>query len=119
MLRSVSPLLVVCFFAWILPLGAFIRPSQEKAACGGNRAFHMCTMEMSQPQKDPGPQKVSFTGGSGVEKTNKSASGSGGNDFTNGSILAKVHDKESRLAELNFILPRLTFFFTPDPVPKA
>jgi len=119
MLRSVSSLLVVCVFVWILPLGAFIKPSQEKTACGGNRAFHMCTMAMSQTQKNPGPQKISFTSASGVEKTNKSASSSGDNGFTNGSNSAKIQDSASKLVELDLILPRQLFFPVPAPIPKA
>jgi hypothetical protein len=34
--------LVIIFSFWILPLGVFIKPAQEKSACGGERAICMC-----------------------------------------------------------------------------
>jgi hypothetical protein len=60
--------MTVCFFVWLLPLGAFIKGSMEKIACNGQRAFHMCTHMMngndalgSTPSKvttfNPSPQK--------------------------------------------------------------
>lgn len=70
-------------------------------------------------RKDSGTQKVSFTNASGVEKTNRSASGSSGSDFMTAALLAKKHDKNSRFLELNLILPKQTILFTLDPVPKA
>jgi len=120
MKKFISLFSAFTIFLWIMPLGAFIKPSEEKVTCGGNRAFHMCTMEISQPQKDPSPQKISFTSASsGIDKTNKSASGSGGNDFTNNSTLAKVQHKASKLVELDLIFPRQLFFPVPAPIPKA
>ncbi len=64
---------------WVLPLGNFIKPSQEKSACGGGRAFHMCSMmSKARPVSDTG--KIAFTNASSVEKTAKS-SASAGNDL--------------------------------------
>lgn len=31
------------FFIWILPLGIFIKPAQEKIACDGQRAICLCS----------------------------------------------------------------------------
>ena len=33
---------IISFILWILPLGFFIKPSQEKFACDGQRAICMC-----------------------------------------------------------------------------
>lgn len=42
MKQLISLLTALMLFIWILPLGVFIKPSQEKSACGGLRAVCMC-----------------------------------------------------------------------------
>jgi len=39
---------IIFFFAWLLPLGVFITPSQEKIACGGKRAICLCSHKPDQ-----------------------------------------------------------------------
>lgn len=39
----VSVLTALLFFIWILPLGIFIKPSQEKVVCNGQRAICLCS----------------------------------------------------------------------------
>ena len=116
MKRFISLFSIVAISLWILPLGAFIKPSQEKTACGGNRAFHMCT-GMSQPQKDSTPRKTAFTSNVGVEKTNSSAAGAGTHFLTAGTLTGP-RDNSARFLELNLIFPRQVFFLTPEPIPK-
>ncbi len=71
--------LTICLFTWLLPLGTFIKPSQEKTACGGKRAFHMCSM--MQGKADPNPSsKISFSSASDSGQGAKSSAG-GGDDF--------------------------------------
>lgn len=41
--RPFSIFILSAVFLWLMPLGAFIKPSQEATVCGGLRAFHMCT----------------------------------------------------------------------------
>lgn len=53
MRRLTSLLAVMLFFIWILPLGAFIKPSQEKFACGGQRAICLCSNTQSQAGSKP------------------------------------------------------------------
>ncbi len=115
-LRVLSPCMIVVLFAWLLPLGAFIGAAKEKTACGGDRAFHMCTMGM-KVRPDEGPRKISFSNASGIDKTNKSSSG-GGNDFTavlppsgsrDGSLGARFSDQ---------LIPKQPFFSVLEPVPK-
>lgn len=118
MRKTVAVFSVFALFLWILPLGSFIKPSQEKTACGGSRAFHMCTMGMGQAKKGPGPQKISFTNASGAEKTDRSPSSSGGNDFINGDVLKNTEVRSSKTREFEITLPRQSFFLTPEPIPK-
>jgi hypothetical protein len=42
MRRALATFLLLGFVLWILPLGFFIKPSQEKIACDGQRAICMC-----------------------------------------------------------------------------
>ncbi len=46
-------LTAVLFFIWILPLGFFIKPSQEKSACNGQRALCMCRAPFGKVQTTP------------------------------------------------------------------
>jgi hypothetical protein len=42
MKRTLALFLALSFILWILPLGYFIKPSQQKIACDGQRAMCMC-----------------------------------------------------------------------------
>jgi hypothetical protein len=42
MSRLTSVLTLILFLLWIMPLGAFIDPSNEDKACGGQRAICLC-----------------------------------------------------------------------------
>lgn len=53
MQRPVALLLTLLFMIWILPLGAFIKLSQEKAVCGGHRAICMCSAMKTQIEHNP------------------------------------------------------------------
>ncbi len=77
--RPFTIFVAVSLFIWLLPLGAFIGASQEKTACGGGRAFHMCSM-MNGKAQAKGPAKISYSSANTAEKAAKS-SAAGGNDF--------------------------------------
>lgn len=80
MRRSLVLFVLACLVVWLMPLGAFIKPSQEKTACGGGRAFHMCSMMSGKAHTDNGSSKILLTDGGNVEKTAKSST-SGGDDL--------------------------------------
>ena len=75
MQRAVSSLLVIFFILWILPLGYFIKPSQEKVACDGQRAICMCCCHMFKKTSNS-PGKVMLSGA--TQGTSKEAPSSGG-----------------------------------------
>ncbi len=118
MRRLFSLATVICFSVWILPLGNFIKLSEEKTACGGNRAFHMCSMMTPKVHPVGDSQKVTFTSTSGVEKTQKSAA-AGGNDFFSAASFAGTPDLISKFSESDLIFPSKVFYFSIDPVPKV
>jgi len=57
--RLISLITIMGVIFWLLPLGVFIKPSQEKAACNGQRAFHMCTSMMGMKNADS-PSKLTL-----------------------------------------------------------
>jgi hypothetical protein len=78
-MKKVLPLiLLICFILWIAPLGFFIKPSQQKLACDGQRAFCMCHVMMTKSSDHAMETGIALKEGS---STNKENSSGGGNDF--------------------------------------
>lgn len=66
--------ILLLFLIWILPLGAFIAPSQEKLACRGQRAICLCTHVAAK-----GKAKTWTKSSSGTHK--EEGGSSGGHNF--------------------------------------
>ncbi len=76
MRHLVSMLTVFLFFIWILPLGFFIKPSQEKVACNGQRAICLCShLVAKQAVKNVG-KMIYKNGGGSHQKENNGSGGS-------------------------------------------
>ena len=76
--RFITLLTTICLAVWIMPLGAFIKPSQEKIACDGQRPFHMCRMMSGKVRPDNEfSSKISFSNASNVNAQAKSAASAG------------------------------------------
>ncbi len=119
-LRVFAAFVSVTIFLWVLPLGNFIKPTQEKSACGGGRAMHMCTMGMGKVQAPTSDaSKISFTNPGSVEKTNKPSGGSAGNDFIDLASIHTSHGLRAYHIELHLIIPKQSHIFKLDPVPKV
>lgn len=74
MRRSIVFLTAALFFIWILPLGFFIKPSQEKIACDGQRAICLCSTTQAKVKSNA----VEGFGLKANSGTNKEANASGG-----------------------------------------
>ncbi len=72
--RFVSSIVLILFFVWILPLGVFIKPSQEKLACDGLRLICMCSNITKSTAKNNA--KIIYKGSGSVQKEPSSAGGS-------------------------------------------
>ena len=101
MKKALLSFIVIAFFIWLLPLGVFIKPSQEKTACGGQRAICMCQVQMTKSQSKP-LEGISLKGGSNQKNENASAKGGGSNYFTialfkgqQDLVLARLFENES------------------------
>ena len=100
-----------------MPLGAFIRPSQEKTACDGRRAFHMCSMSMGKINPKPS-SKVTFTNANGSEQGPKSSASSGDN-FVIVSRGRPALEDNFRHYDFSLLFAYSFFRDSIDPPPKA
>ncbi|MCA9398792.1 MAG: hypothetical protein KC618_03500 [Candidatus Omnitrophica bacterium] len=68
MLKKITQIIIlICFVTWIVPLGAFIKPSQEDEMCNGRRSICLCTHFLAKHKAElakvksfratPAPQK--------------------------------------------------------------
>lgn len=106
------------FFIWILPLGVFIKPAQEKLACDGQRAVCMCSHGMSQPLVHKAGETIYQSPGGFTTKEHHNPGG-GSNQF----LLAQNIDLLSRQEGGFFLEGSFLFTSTVFPliehVPKA
>ena len=77
MRRPVAYVLLILFVIWILPLGAFIDPSKEDKACGGQRAICLCSHLIA---KHGGTHKLMMLVNPGTHKE-EGPSGGASHDF--------------------------------------
>lgn len=100
-----------------MPLGAFIKPSQEKTACDGKRPFHMCSM-MKAPVKKSPPPGVSIQSASSTARSAVSSAG------VSDKLWIKAHaavypDFAAPLYEAYKFFPVTPSIYRLDAVPKA
>lgn len=116
MFRLSSLFAAIAFTAWILPLGFFIKPSQEKTACDGKRAVHMCSLMKGMVQKtSPG---VSLSSASGAEKSAKASSGSGSDDYLIRNRKIIFSNSRTHYPAVLFSVPFNPALYRLDAVPK-
>ena len=77
MRHFIALLTVVLFLIWLLPLGVFIKPSQEKVACDGQRAICMCHAFIPKASDNAMKPGINLKAGASSNKENPS----GGNYF--------------------------------------
>jgi len=113
--RLILSLTVVLFLIWILPLGYFIKPSQEKIACDGQRGICMCCCHIFK-KVSPGKVMLSCS----TQGTSKEASSSGGasNYFLSTVFVTPVFDLRSSQWGSPIQFPSLFFIRSIESVPK-
>ena len=117
MQRAVSSLLVIFFILWILPLGYFIKPSQEKIVCDGQRGMCMCSVHFAH--KSPSNPLNGITSiNPNANKEAPSSGGGAGNYFeSNLSVISVVHSSILPDFHVEFI-PSLQFISPIEHVPR-
>ncbi len=108
---------VVSFFIlWLLPLGIFIKPSQEKLACDGQRAVCLCT-HVQAKAKANSIEGYGLKAGSESKEAN--ASSGAGHYFMNAYAFANENIRMSRFEAQEFIAYRNPFLKSIEHIPKA
>jgi hypothetical protein len=115
MKRLLPSLLVVSFILWILPLGSFIKPSQEKLACDGQRAMCMCHVLILKSDKvmEPG---LMIKAGSSANKEN--SSGSGNNYFVSARPALALNVHAASIFDNQFLTYKNPYLAALEYVPK-
>ena len=117
MQRAVSSLLVIFFILWILPLGYFIKPSQEKVACDGQRAFCMCCCHIFKKTSNTAVKVVLSCPTQGTSKETSSSGGASNYFISNKPVMPEINLQASQWAASK-IFPTLPFIRSIEFVPK-
>jgi hypothetical protein len=116
MKKLLAALIVISFILWILPLGYFIKPSQEKLVCDGQRAICMCYMVgHKSPDKamEPG---IALKAGSSSNKEN--SSGGGANYFISTKPIVALNLQFASFFKDQYLCYKNPFLTSLEPVPK-
>ena len=117
MQRAVSSLLVIFFILWILPLGYFIKPSQEKTVCDGQRAMCMCSVHFAHKSPSNTLGGISTANPNGNKEAPSNGGGAGNYFESNLSVLSVSHSTVLPDFQVEFI-PSLQFISPIEHVPK-
>lgn len=118
MFRLSSLFITLCVFTWFLPLGAFIKPSQEKLACDGQRAFHMCTCLTETDNNAKQTSKAESFNISNTEPLAKTSSFGGTDILLTRTKKNLFFNTTSKMNEFCFKLKSQPFFRSVDHPPK-
>ncbi len=117
MRQFVCTLTLLLFFIWILPLGFFIKPSQEKQVCGGQRAICLCHVATAKPQDRP-LEGVSLKGSTDHNAKRSPANG-GINYFTLAQSISLKGVILTSHVESNLLCYKSPYLVKLDHVPKV
>lgn len=114
---AAAVLLLIGFFSWILPLGAFIDAHQEGLICNGRRLVCLCTHRQHRHEAEPAPLTFRRPGGHG-EPSLSSPSFGGAMDTVLPYRMAVAVTETSVTPEADPVhsFPAL---LPPEPVPKS
>ncbi len=116
MSRIFSIFILLAFFVWIIPLGAFIKVSQEVKVCGGQRAICLCSINFLPTQSKT--IKPILTNSGQVNKES-SASGGANREFSVDKFIFNPTIKSEYFLSSDLILTTALFIKAIEHVPKA
>ena len=116
MSRIFSILTLLAFFLWIIPLGVFIKASQEGKFCGGQRAICLCSVNFQTKQAKN--LKPMLANAGQVSKESNSSGGSNREFFTAKFFLNTSYIQQT-FCLLDFYPTAALFIKSIEHVPKA
>ena len=114
---TVGALTALLFFIWLLPLGIFIKPSQEKVACDGQRAICMCSVHFNKKAPST-PGKVMLACAAQGASKEAPSSGSASNYFLSNIPVMPVIDLRVSQWESPVYFPSLPIIQSVEHVPR-
>lgn len=115
--QAVSSIIVILFFIWILPLGFFIKPAQEKIVCNGQRPICLCSHRMSKPAAQNAGKAINK--GSGATQKEQSVPGGASYHFLTAQKMNQTNQQISFCHQEENSLYSLLVFRPIEPVPKV
>lgn len=110
-------LTVILFFVWILPLGYFIKTSQEKTVCDGQRGICMCSVHFAHKSPSNPIGGITTANPNGSKEAPSTGGGAGNYFESNLSVLSVAHS--SILPDFQVeLVPSLQFVSPIEHVPK-
>jgi hypothetical protein len=91
-MKFTAIILSFLFLIWLLPLGVFIKPSQEKIACAGQRAVCMCSSTQVKVKANP-LESNGLKRASASQKEAAASSGAGHYFLAAQHLLQKTDDR--------------------------
>jgi hypothetical protein len=117
MKRILLSFLFISFILWILPLGVFIKPSQQELACDGQRAICMCHVMMPKSSDKAMEAGMALKAGSSTNKEN--SSGGGGNYFVSSKPMITLNLHAASVFDDQHLSYMSPFLVTLENVPKV
>lgn len=119
MKKTALSFITIVFVLWLLPLGVFIKPAQEKTACGGQRAICLCSHRGEAAAKAK-PMEASTTYKSAAASQKEAVPAGGAAHYF---VAAQTVDAQMLIAaaclEQQYLHYKDPFLSTLDHVPKA
>jgi hypothetical protein len=116
MKRALSLFLLVSFILWVLPLGVFIKPCQEKLLCDGQRAMCMCCMMKPKASDKAMEAGIVLKAGTSSNKENPSG---GGNSFVSAKPALVLNSPFASFLDDQHLCYKTPFLAAVEYVPKV
>ncbi len=115
----ISLLTTVLFLIWILPLGIFIKPSQEKIACNGQRAICLCSHTKVAKARSKPIEGFGLKANSNSNKESNASGGGTGHYYLAAHLPAKNNLTMRALNDSMFLDYRNPFLRSIEHIPKV
>ena len=114
----VCALTAALFFIWVLPLGVFIGPSQEKTACNGQRAMCLCSHIQAKAKSGP-VQSVGLKANSDSNKESSASGGAAGHYYLAAHLFVQNNLNQSAVTDPAFLAYCNPSIRSVEHIPKA
>jgi len=119
MKHILTALTLIVFMAWLLPLGIYIKPSQEKIACDGQRAICLCHVGLHKAANKPMEPGISLKGQTASSQKEEAHGGAAGHYFVSAKVIVSQGLQVASAFENQYLCYKNPYLASLDHVPKA